>query len=117
MQAGACKGLNGYCVACKVALRGYTSLRSGYSHHAARFDCSLHPVVSCLFLQSTGSLQSLTKSVSQVSLKDSPSAGDVGIEESPRTVTGKQQNMVRRHMKNREVHWLFSCEESVQAAC
>eukprot|EP00878_Enallax_costatus_P000419 GHUV01000509.1.p1 GENE.GHUV01000509.1~~GHUV01000509.1.p1 ORF type:complete len:618 (+),score=174.18 GHUV01000509.1:250-2103(+) len=37
--------------------------------------------------KSNGSLTSLTKSVSQVSLKDSPSNDDVG-KESPRTVTG-----------------------------
>lgn len=41
-----------------------------------------------LLLQSSGSVKSLAKSVSQVSLKTSDSKADLGQDQSPRTVTG-----------------------------
>jgi hypothetical protein len=47
-----------------------------------------------LLLQSSGSVKSLAKSVSEVSLNGGPSAENV-VNESPRTVTGAHGALVR----------------------
>lgn len=53
-------------------------------------------------LQSNGDLKSLTKSVSEVSLKDAKNTADNGIDESPRTVTGNDCNTSLQQLPDTE---------------
>jgi hypothetical protein len=53
--------------------------------------CPNRPCALLFFLQSSGSVKSLAKSVSEVSLNGQPSNENVSLDESPRTVTGAHE--------------------------
>lgn len=54
-------------------------------------------------MQSSGSVKSLAKSVSEVSLKNSDSKADLVQDQSPRTVTGAQDCRRQGHIQQQKI--------------